>query len=115
MCLAQKSGGEKGSEERRGRVLVACRTDHVIVICSPVWRGEGGREDEMFFVMFQWHGGSEGSGDGVPPPRPQAERLPGQRVQLLARQSALITCGEEGQRWIDARIATGAELPSLDV
>lgn len=52
----------------------------------------------MLFVIFQWHDGSEGSGDGVPPPRPQAERLPGQRVQLLARHPALLTCGEGGQR-----------------
>lgn len=58
----------------------------------------GGGEAEMLFVIFQWHDGSEGSGDGVPPPRPQAERLPGQRVQLLARHPALLTCGEGGQR-----------------
>lgn len=91
-CLAQKSGREKGSEERRpGARGRSCDR----------YMGAGGavllREAEMF-VIFQWHDGSEGSGDGVSPPRPQAERLPGRRVQLLARQSALLTCGEGGQR-----------------
>lgn len=75
--------------------------DRYMQSCVEGWGVVGAvllREAEMFFVIFRWHDGSEGSGDGVFPPRPQAERLPGLRVQLLTRQSALLTCGEEGQR-----------------
>lgn len=46
-----------------------------------------------------WHGGSEGSGDGVSPPCPQADHLPRQRVQLLVRKSPLLTWNERGTRW----------------
>lgn len=45
-----------------------------------------------------WHGGSEGSGDGVSPPCPQADHLPGQRVQLLVRKSPLLTWNERGTK-----------------
>lgn len=91
-----------GSEERRAGCLWSVGYDRYMQFCGVGVVVMGGavllREAEMFFVIFRWHDGSEGSGDGVSPPCSQAERLPGQRVQLLARQSALLTCGEEGQR-----------------
>lgn len=52
----------------------------------------GLRCDTLCF--FMWHDGSEGSGDGISTPGPQADHLPGQRVQLLVRQPALLTCNE---------------------
>lgn len=93
--IRARKGRRDTAARNGGRALAVRRINRVIVI----W-GRGAvllREAEMF-VVFQWHDGSEGSGDGVSPPRPQAERLPGRRVQLLARQSALLTCGEGRRR-----------------
>lgn len=72
------------------------RFNDAIDISSPVQGG--GSEVGLRCIYLKWHDGSEGSGDGISPPCPQAEHLPGQRVQLLVRQSALLTCGGQGQR-----------------
>lgn len=60
----------------------------------------------MLYV-FMWHGGSEGSGDGVSTPCPQADHLPGQRVQLLVRKSPLLTWKERGGGQVDGTSEPG--------
>lgn len=61
-------------------------------------RDAGLRCDLLRF--FTWHhDGLEGSGDGISAPGPQADHLPGQRVQLLARQPALLTCNKDKGGW----------------
>ncbi len=42
----------------------------------------------------QWHGGLEGSGDGVSSPRPQTDHFPRHCVQLLVRQPPLLACNK---------------------
>lgn len=101
-CLAQKPGRGNGSEERRGGRLwfVGSITWWLwALLCRavPLW-DVGLRCNLLYF--FMWHDGSEGSGDSISPPRPQADHLPGQRVQLLVRKSALLTYNEQAQRWI---------------
>lgn len=52
---------------------------------------------EMWFCgVLKWHDGSEGSGDGISSPRPQADHFPWHRVQLLVRQPPLLTCNRKG-------------------
>lgn len=75
----------------------------MIGISGPLQGGGCGEGAEAglrcnLLYFFMWHDGSEGSGDGISPPCPQADHLPGQRVQLLVRQSPLLTCNEQGQR-----------------